>query len=192
MRRSRVLSEDRRAGTMKTKSTDHAPSNGARGAAAQRETRAAGSLELARFLPYQLAVAAESVSRCVAAVYAREFDLARDEWRVLAALGEVGEMKTKAAQLHTTLDKVQASRAVARLERKALLDRQADPDDRRNHVLRLTPAGRALYRRLLPRVQAVEAELLEALGASERTALDEALQRLQARASAIRERLADG
>lgn len=144
-----------------------------------------GVMALAHFLPYQLAVAAEAVSRSVAGVYAREFDLARDEWRVLAALGETGEMNTKAAQLQTTLDKVQASRAVARLERKGLLCRQPDENDRRNHILRLTEDGCALYREVVPRVRSVERELLGALEPGERAALERTLARLQERAAAV-------
>ncbi|MEZ5651481.1 MAG: MarR family transcriptional regulator [Burkholderiaceae bacterium] len=150
-------------------------------------TEAGGAvMALSDFLPYQLAVAAEAVSRCVADVYTDEFDLARDEWRVLAALGETGEMNTKAAQLQTTLDKVQASRAIARLERKDLLTRHEDPEDRRNHVLRLTRAGRALYRRLVPRVLTIEQRLLTVLNSGERAALDRAMTKLLACAAEIR------
>ncbi|MEZ5658880.1 MAG: MarR family transcriptional regulator [Burkholderiaceae bacterium] len=149
-------------------------------------------MSLSGFLPYQLAVAAEAVSRCVADVYTSEFDLARDEWRVLAALGETGEASTKATQLQTTLDKVQASRAIARLERKALLTRHEDPDDRRNHILRLTRSGRALYRRLVPRVIAIEQELLASLASGERAALERALTRLQERAAVIRQAYGTG
>jgi len=142
-------------------------------------------LELATFFPYRLAVLAEAVSRAVARVYAERFDLSRDEWRVLAALGEAGEMKTRDAMLSTTLDKVQASRAIARLEAKGLIARVADAEDRRNRILRLTAAGKALHRRIVPVVKEREAFLLQALAAPQRAALDEAFDRLLERARVL-------
>jgi DNA-binding MarR family transcriptional regulator len=139
-------------------------------------------MDLQSFLPYRLAVLTESVSRGIAQVYAQRFDLSREEWRVLAALGQAGQMKTQAALLTTTLDKMQVSRAVSRLERKGFVEREEDTEDRRNRILRLTAAGRAAYRRIEPMVLAREAFLLEALDEDERVALDRALDKLVERA----------
>lgn len=146
------------------------------------------SMELASFFPYRLAVLSETVSRAIASVYAVRFDLSRDEWRVLAALGEAGTMNTQAALLFTTLDKVQASRAVNRMEDKGLIRREEDAADRRNRILRLTPSGRALYRRIVPLVKSREAFLLEGLDESERAALDRVIDRLLARARELESR----
>jgi len=160
-------------------SRDHACSG--RDGRAEPDERA-GAMALSSFFPYRLAVLAETVSRSIAKVYAERFDLSRDEWRVLAALGESGAMKTQAALLFTTLDKVQVSRAVARLEGRRLVEREADPSDRRNRILRLTAAGRALYRRIVPLVRAREDYLLAALADTERRALERVIDRLLARA----------
>lgn len=143
---------------------------------------AAPPLSLQDFLPYRLAVLAEAVSRSIAQVYTARFDLSRDEWRVLAALAETGTMKTRDAALYATLDKMQVSRAVAGLERAGLIAREEDAEDRRNRILTLTPAGRALLRRLTPMVQAREAFLLEALEPEELAVLDRAIDRLLERA----------
>lgn len=142
----------------------------------------AGALKLQDFLPYRLAVLAESVSRSIAQVYAERFALTRDEWRVLAALAETGAMKSRDAALYATLDKMQVSRAVAGLERSGLIAREEDAEDRRNRILSLTPAGRALLRKLTPMVQARETFLLEALDADEAAVLDRAIDRLLERA----------
>jgi DNA-binding MarR family transcriptional regulator len=139
-------------------------------------------LDLRDFLPYRLAVLSEAVSRSIAELYTRRFELSRDEWRVLAALAGSGTMKTRDAALYTTLDKMQVSRAVAALEKRGLITREADPEDRRNRILSLTAAGRALLRKLMPMVQAREAFLLEALTADERAMLDAAADKLLARA----------
>lgn len=139
-------------------------------------------MDLDRFFPYRVAVLAEAVSRSVAQVYAERFELSRDEWRVLAALAQAGRMKMVRLVEHTTLDKMQVSRAVARLEAGALLGREPDPEDRRGWVLHLTAAGRALHRKIVPMVQAREAFLLEALDAAERAALEAALEKVLERA----------
>jgi DNA-binding MarR family transcriptional regulator len=143
-------------------------------------------MKLQQFMPYRLAVVAEAVSRAIADVYRERFGLSRDEWRVLAALAEAGEMKSRDAALQATLDKMQVSRAVAGLERAGLVARSEDPADRRNRILRLSPAGRELLDELLPMVEAREAELLATLAPAERRALDAALDRLLDRVSRVR------
>lgn len=147
--------------------------------------RAVMNLKLQSFFPYQLAVLAETVSRAMAQVYAERFELSRDEWRVVAALYENGAMKTTDVIAHTTLDKMQVSRAVTRLERDALLERSEDASDRRNKVLRLLPAGQALVAKIVPLVQARVEFLLEALDADERRSLEALFGKLQGRAAQL-------
>jgi len=139
------------------------------------------TMDLQQFFPYRLAVLADAVSRAIAGVYSERYDLSRDEWRVLAALVG-GPMRTADVIGHTTLDKMQVSRAVARLEAAGLIERDADPDDRRARVLGLTAAGRALFRRIAPLAQAREAFLLDALDDAERHVLDRAIDKLRERA----------
>ncbi len=143
------------------------------------------TLKLQTFFPYQLAVLAETVSRAMAQVYAERFELGRDEWRVLAALYENGAMKTTDVIAHTTLDKMQVSRAVARLERDGLLERSEDAADRRNKVLRLQPAGQAVVAKIVPLVQARVEFLLESLDEAERSCLGALLDKLQGRAAQL-------
>lgn len=145
------------------------------------------SMQLQRFLPYRLAVLADAVSRATAAVYGRRFELSRDEWRLLAALGEAGSIQAAEAAQTTTLDKMQASRALRRLEARGLVARETDANDRRHVIVHLLPAGRALLRELVPLVLAREAWLLEALDEEERAVLDRALTKLLARARALRD-----
>ena len=139
-------------------------------------------MELDSFFPYRLALLAEAVSRSMAQVYAERFDLSRDEWRVLAALAQESPLRTALVIERTTLDKVSVSRALQRMQAKDLVERETDVDDARGHVIRLRPAGRALFRRIVPMVQAREQFLLDALDPVERAALDGALDKVLARA----------
>ena len=146
------------------------------------EDLAAESLVLARFFPYRLSLLQLAVSRALAQVYAQPFGLHRHAWRVMAVLG--GEAPLSAAEVaaRTSMDKVQVSRALARLGADGWLERRADPGDRRRSRLALSPAGRAVYREIVPRVRARERQLLEALDAGERAALEEVMERLTRRA----------
>ena len=142
-------------------------------------------MELERFFPYRLARAGETVSQALALIYNERFELTRDEWRVLAALAELREAKTTRVLENTSLDKMRVSRAVARLERDGLITRAADPGDRRGHLLRLRPAGRALYARIVPMAQAREAYLLDTLSADERKQFLRTLAIVQERAEQL-------
>ena len=116
-------------------------------------------------------------------MYKRQrFDLSRDEWRVLAALAQASPIRTAAVIERTTLDKVSVSRALQRLQGKALVARETDPDDARGYLVRLLPAGRTLLRRIVPMVQERERFLLDTLEPAERAALDAALDKLLTRA----------
>lgn len=145
-------------------------------------------MDLDRFVPYRLARLADAVSRAIAPVYAQRFGLSRDEWRVLAALAERKAVKTADLIAQTTLDKMQASRALARMESAGLIERSPDPDDARARIVRSTAAARALYRKIAPMALAREAYLLEVLSPDERRLLDATLDTLFERARQLEQR----
>lgn len=145
----------------------------------------AAPFELTRFFPYRLAVLAERVSLAVAQVYADRYELTRAEWRVIAALGTRGEMSAKDVGPYSTLDKMQVSRAVARLEAAGYVEREAFESDRRAKLLRLTPSGHALVQKLAPLVLAREDYILGALSPSERAALDGIMDAVLQRAEGL-------
>ncbi|NQE51694.1 MarR family winged helix-turn-helix transcriptional regulator [Herbaspirillum rubrisubalbicans] len=139
-------------------------------------------MKLQAFFPYQLAQLAEAVSRSVASVYADRFGLTRDEWRILAALAEEGQMQASDLVPHTSLDKMQVSRALARMEEAGLVLRQPSPEDARARIVKPTAQGRKLYRKIVPMVEEREAFLLQALSRTEREALMSAMEKVRARA----------
>ncbi len=156
--------------------------------AAPDRTLAQKPLRLQHFLPYRLAVLADQVSRTVAQIYTDRFDLTRPEWRVLAAVVELGPVSATEVCAHSTLDKMSVSRAVAGLEEKGYLRRADAADDRRNKILGLTPSGHALYSKIVPLILAREAYLLEIFSADERAALDHLLTALLHRAQELEQR----
>lgn len=155
---------------------------------AQKTAGTESGLDLLAFFPYRLAILAEAVSESIAQIYADRFDLSRQEWRILAALGNRAEMPAKEAGRLCALDKMQVSRASQSLEAAGYITRREDRADRRNIVFELTPVGRTLYERIVPLAQAREAYLLEALTADERQEFSQAMDRLLARSRALASR----
>jgi len=138
-------------------------------------------LQLDLFVPYRLVILANTVSRAFAHFYAERFDLTIPEWRVMAILGLVGPDEDVCANTlagRTGMDKVQVSRAVARMHQSGLLDRATDPTDRRRSVLRLTARGAEVYREIAPAALAFEDELLESLSIEEQVTLDRLITKL--------------
>jgi DNA-binding MarR family transcriptional regulator len=145
----------------------------------------AGAFELTDFFPYRLAILADRVSLAVSQVYADRYNLTRNEWRVLAALGDNRQMSAKDVGPYSTLDKMQVSRAVAGLEQAGYLMREDDAHDRRARILRLTAAGTALYQKLAPLVAARESYILEALDSDDRARLDRYMSDILARTEGL-------
>lgn len=135
-------------------------------------------MQLETFFPYRLAVAAEMFSRNLIDVYGRAYGLSREEWRLLFLLAGATRLTSLELSRRTTLDKVQVSRAAQRLEEKGLISRAISTEDRRLRVYECTDKGRELFDEVMPRVQKRAADILGAMTAEERAALDRGLAAL--------------
>jgi DNA-binding MarR family transcriptional regulator len=135
-------------------------------------------MKLEEFFPYRLAIAAEAFSRNLQDVYAREFGLSREEWRLMSILDGVGRISSLDIARRTTLDKVQVSRAAARLESKGLIARHIPDCDRRLREYECTANGRDLYLEARSKVNARAQAMLDAMPAAQREALEEGVNAL--------------
>jgi DNA-binding MarR family transcriptional regulator len=142
-------------------------------------------LKLEEFLPYRLNVVATLVSQALSRIYVERHAIGIPEWRVLVTLGQYGVMTAKAIGAHSHMHKTKVSRAVAVLERRKLLIRKSNNADLRENLLSLTPAGRAMYEDLAPVALEFSRKLTGILSLSERQALDDAIDRLTERSSAL-------
>lgn len=131
------------------------------------------------YVLWQLQAAAR---RPVVRLCEAEFGITRREWRMLAQLGQGEGMASSALAERAALDRAQTSRAVSALVQKGLVARTPRPGNRREVLLHLTERGRALYAALLPRVAAINQELLSVLSETEVATLDALVQRLRAQA----------
>lgn len=137
---------------------------------------------LESFLPYRLAVLANTVSKGIARLYADRFGITIPEWRVLAILGAFGPATASEIQGRSAMDKVQVSRAIARMLDAGLIDRTVNATDRRRQTIAMTADGERVYGEIVPLARAREAALLEGFSAEERVLLDRLIGRLQERA----------
>jgi DNA-binding MarR family transcriptional regulator len=133
---------------------------------------------LERFLPYRLNVLASLTSHALAQIYSRRFGLTIPAWRVVASLGQYGVGTARDIAVHGVMHKSTVSRAVSHLEGRGLIARKPNRDDRREELLELTPAGRAVYEAVVPEALAFEARLISVLEPAEQGALVAILDKL--------------
>ena len=72
---------------------------------------------------------------------------------------------------HLQLDRSTIADVCGRLEKRGLIGRDRDPDDRRRNILHLTVSGEAVLSELLPRADRVHDVLVGGLGEADRAEL---------------------
>jgi DNA-binding MarR family transcriptional regulator len=117
----------------------------------------------------------------LAAVYAR-FGLTAPDFAVLVTLARLEHQGAKVSQRRLAeelgLTSGTISVRVDRLADQGLVDRDPDPESRRNVLLSLTSDGRARFEQVVPAHLANEARLLAALSDDERNLLADLLRKL--------------
>ncbi len=137
------------------------------------------------YFPYQVRIFYRAISQSVTNIYSTMFGLTVSEWRAMAVLGSHEPLSASDIVERSSIDKVNASRAIKGLQKRGLLERQVDPDDGRRAMLRLSPEGQKVFQTLVPLVQALENQLLEGLSATERDTLWELMNRVRMNAEEI-------
>jgi DNA-binding MarR family transcriptional regulator len=110
-------------------------------------------------------------------------DLSPSLTSALASIDRHGPLTPSELAAHERVRRPTATRLLSRLTELGLVERAADPADRRSALISTSAAGRALLRRLRTRKNQYLAQRLAALEADELATLD--------RAAAILERMLD-
>lgn len=113
------------------------------------------------------------------------YGISRREWRLLALLAAHGAQSPSALADHAHLDRPRASRGIAVLAAKRLVQRAVEPGDARRARVTLTKAGRRLYDELFPQIAALNASVMAAIDDDAVRALDDALARLTGQAERL-------
>ena len=139
------------------------------------------SLDIESFFPYQLTQLQGVVSDCIAQIYTGQFELSRDEWRVLAVLGSHTALTAKVLAPMINLEKMAVSRAIKRMISNQLITKTSDPVDKRAFQLSLTEKGEALRQQLIPRAMVREQQLLSVLNKEEQKQMFSLMKKLKQR-----------
>ncbi|MGB5870119.1 MAG: MarR family winged helix-turn-helix transcriptional regulator [Albidovulum sp.] len=115
--------------------------------------------QLSDFLPYQLSVLSERVSRRLSVEYEKTHGLSVAEWRVLVHLGQCGTVSVRDIHNCVNMEKSRVSRAVSRMEATGLLQKLPGAVDGRLVEITLTVAGHRALSEILPVAIAVESRL---------------------------------
>lgn len=105
-------------------------------------------------------------------------EMRRYHYALLAALDEIGPASQADLSRGTTIDRSDMVATVNELVEQGLVERTADPTDRRRNVVTITPAGRRQLRKLDRLLGKVQDELLAPLSAEERKQLVDLLTRV--------------
>jgi|SRR3954451_2436767 DNA-binding MarR family transcriptional regulator len=111
-------------------------------------------------------------------------DLSPSLSSALASIDRHGPLTPSELAAHERVQRPTATRVLSRLEEMGLIDRAADPGDRRSSLISASAEGRALLRRQRSRKDQFLAQRMAALDSADLATLE--------RAAAILERMLDG
>ncbi len=139
----------------------------------------ADALRLEEFLPYRFSVLTNRISRHLAKAYEDQFGITIPEWRVIANLWRFAPMTASDVAERSSMDKVKVSRAISKLLKSGLIQREVDALDKRRGPLSLSAKGREVFEKVAPVALEWEAEVTASLTAEECKALTTILNKIQ-------------
>lgn len=146
---------------------------------------AESELRLERFLPYRLNVIGFYASRALGRIYSERFGIGIPEWRVIAQLGEFGQLTSRDISERARMHKTKVSRAVTELEKRGLVSRSENRADRREAFIALTPRGGRTYAEIVPLALGFQARWIEGLPAEDLCVFERVLTTLTERGRAL-------
>ncbi len=134
---------------------------------------------------FKLNVLAHRMSQLAALMNQQHFELDARQWRIIGLLGTRSPLSLQALANEVGIDKSQASRIVAVLIERQLLQRNAHDEDGRSIHLSLTHKGKKLYEKAFPQAVMRNEELLSVLSTKDRLVFEQALDKLSNQAGAM-------
>ena len=138
------------------------------------------------FIVIHVRAFARKVQRAILSEALAEEDLPVLEWQLLFSVARFGSCHLAHITGHTSIDPAHGSRAIAVLERKGLVERQEDQQNRRRKLISLTPAGREKFERIWPRARGVMEAVSEQLDPRDFQELKRLLARVNSAADTLK------
>lgn len=110
---------------------------------------------------------------------ARNIGVTRPQWQVLSVLGRNEGVNQGGLAELLDVEPITVCRMVDRLQEADLIERRADPADRRSWRLHLTPKAHGLLGQLRPLADAMLEDALEGVSSDARQALSQTLDRIR-------------
>lgn len=108
------------------------------------------------------------------------------EGRTLSHAFRAGAVRQNVLAERMGVEAMTLSGALDRLEARGLVERRADPDDRRAKTVHLTPAGEEMLEQIQPIAAALRTEASDAVSAEQWRTFVEVLKTVRANLSALR------
>lgn len=142
-------------------------------------------LTLERYLPYRLSILSNKVSYIVAESYKHKFSLSITEWRIMAVLGEYSGVSADEVSAKTQIEKSLISRAISKLLKRELIERNISKEDKRRSELTLSKSGYDVYEKIVPMSLEYEEKLLSCLSESQQNDLSNIIDTLYSHAEKL-------
>ena len=115
---------------------------------------------------------------------ARAYGMTRAQWIILARLDRQPGMSQNELATICEVEPITVARLVDRLEARGMVERRADPSDRRVRRLHLLPAAAPILTEITSYRAGVEAEVTEGLNGAAREALIDTLLHIKTKLTA--------
>lgn len=99
------------------------------------------------------------------------FNITPVQYSLMTAISRHGEADQITIAREVGLERTTVAEVLVRLERRGILVRRPAPHDRRVRLVKLTPSGRALIRKMAPAVQRAHDRTLDVLPVDEQQSL---------------------
>jgi len=129
-------------------------------------------------MPGHLIRRAQQISSALFAEECGEFDLTSVQYAALVAIRENPDVDATRLSALIAFDRSTTGDVLERLEGKGWIERHPSPTDRRVKLLRLSPTGEDLLRRVEPAVRRVQERLLAPLAPSDQAMIVRLLAQL--------------
>ena len=144
------------------------------------------SLPSEYFLPHRIQMLARMIDRETGRDLQAHFNLTVADWRVLAMTGTAGSASAAEICIAFEVDRAEVSRAVERLVKAGLIQREAYPRHRSKKKLSPTEKGWAIFQAAVKRREEYFGRIMQDLSTEDRQALDHMLRSVALRVDAFR------
>lgn len=110
----------------------------------------------------------------------KAYDLTPEQWSALNRLGEEDGLTQKDLAERTYKDSPNTTRIIDKLEKKGLLQRREDPEDRRAFQIFLTESGKSLREQIIPVASQLNVDVTDGLDKKDLSQLLQLMNRIYA------------